>query len=558
MLVQLKKDASRHEDIAEALQELMRGSKCRPKCGAAISVSSERSSDIFLEDNLLEKRSLIPFSKKDAKRNMKVLSSQSNELLQALITVFFDSPPGNRSSLKKAIYCLASIYKPSKAKKIFVLSLERFPLVKAVIESGNLSDASQNDMTCSVSNESQWSFSLDLASCFVKGADEDFLGLLFRLAKHSLQAGDETCVREAYYTLSCILKDHPVFCSSNIDELIDILSNLKSAADIASLSNRLSCLRILLVSVLKSSSDVENTKPFQILNYIILALKDSKEEARKIAYDELLKISSCLEEPSSDNPCGLYYKLISMILGYLSGPSPHITSAAVSALSVLVFKEPELCLKVPDLVPTVTSLLQAKALEVTKAVLGFIKVMVSCLEGKELHNFASTIMDGLLPWSSISRHHFRSKVTVIIEIMIRKCGFPAVKLVTPERYQPFIKKVSLNRQGKANSKETDSVDMKHQNSDVSTNGSKKRIRTETQNDENGSRFNRQTRQKQNQGSYPSARGERSDFRSCRKTNQFNHTKAGKDRKPEKPKTNRDKTFGRPRQNRPRNKQRRSQ
>ncbi|KAL9237963.1 hypothetical protein vseg_012450 [Gypsophila vaccaria] len=553
MLVQLKKDASRHEDIAEALQELTRGSKCRPKCDAVIDGFPERSSDILLQDDLLEKRGLIPFSKKDAKRNIKILSSQSNELLQTLITVFFDSPPGNRSSLKKAINCLASIYKSSKAKKIFILSLERFPLVKAFIESGDLSDTLQNDMTCSVSNDSQWSLTLDLASSFVAGADEDFLGLIFRLTKYSLQVGDEMSVREAYYTLSCILKDHPVFCSSNLDELIDILSNLKSPADIASLSNRLSCLRILLVSVLKSSVDVESTKPFQILNYIILALKDSKEEARKIAYDELLKLSSELEESSSADTCGLQYKLISMILGYLSGPSPHIISAAVSALSVLVFKEPELCLKVPDLVPSIASLLQAKAVEVTKTVLGFIKVMVSCLEGKDLHSFGSIIMDGLLQWSSVSRHHFRSKVTVIIEIMIRKCGFRAVKLVTPERYQPFIKKVSLNRQGKSNSKEADSVDMKQQNSDVSTIGSKKRIRTETHNDENGSRFDRQKRQKQNQGSYPSARVGRSDFRSSGKTNQFSHAKDGKEHKFGKPKTNRD--IGRPRGNGQRYRQR---
>ncbi|XP_074276821.1 uncharacterized protein LOC141600481 [Silene latifolia] len=559
MLVQLKKDTTRHEDIAEALQELVRRSECRSKSDVSIAESPERSSDALLEDDLLEKRALIPFSKKDAKRDVKTLSSQSNELLQALMTIFLDAPPENRSSLKKAIGCLASITKSSSAKKIFILSLERFPLVKAVIESGDLPDGSQNEMPCSVGAESQWPLSLDLASSFVKGADEDFLGLIFRLAKHSLQVGDEIGAREAYYTLSCILMDHPKFCSSNLDELVDLISKLKSPADIASFSNRLSCLRLLLVSVLKSSSDVENTKPFLILNCIILALKDSKEEARKIAYDELLKISSCLEELSSADSCGLYYKLISMILGYLSGPSPHITSAAVSALSVLVFKEPELCVKVPDLVPSVTSLLQAKAVEVTKAVLGFIKVLVSCVEGEHLHNFASIIMDGLLPWSSVSRHHFRSKVTVIIEIMIRKCGFPAVKLVTPERYQPFIRKVSLNRQGKTTTKEADSVDMKQESSDISTIRPKKRIRNETQNDEGGSRFNREKRQKQSQGSHPRGTVERSDFRSSRKpNNHVNQKNAGIGGKSEKSKTHRDKTFGRPRQTGPRNKQRRSQ
>lgn len=46
-----------------------------------------------------------------------------------------------------------------------------------------------------------------------------------------------------------------------------------------------------------------------------------------------------------------------------------------------------------------------------QAVLGFIKVLASCLEAKDLHDFVPAIVDGVLPWSSISRHHFRSKVT---------------------------------------------------------------------------------------------------------------------------------------------------
>ncbi|KAH9607902.1 hypothetical protein KSS87_015671 [Heliosperma pusillum] len=458
MLVQLKKDTSRHEDIAEALQELVRRSECRSKSDVSIAESPECSSDALLEDDILEKRALIPFSKKDAKRDIKALSSQSNELLQALTTIFLDSPPENCSSLKKAIGCLASITKCSSAKKIFILSLERFPLVKAVIESGDLSDGSQIEMPCSVGAESQWPLSLDLASSFVKGADEDFLGYL--------AVGEDI-----------------LHSDTNHKEEERGRSNLGTRGGegewgLYITPNIFSCLKVVTKGKGMSSSDVENTKPFLILNCIILALKD--------------------------------------ILGYLSGPSPHITSAAVSALSVLVFKEPELCVKVPDLVPSVTSLLQAKAVEVTK-------------------------------------------VTVIIEIMIRKCGFPAVKLVTPERYQPFIRKVSLNRQGKTTTKEADSVDMNQQSSDISTFRPKKRIRDETQNDEGGSRFNREKRQMQTQGSHPRGRVERSDFRSSRKPNiHFNKKNAGIGRKSEKPNTHRDKTFARPRQNGPRSKQTRNQ
>ena len=54
------------------------------------------------------------------------------------------------------------------------------------------------------------------------------------------------------------------------------------------------------------------------------------------------------------------------IMGYLSGASPHIKSGAVSVLSVLIYGDASLCLLVPDLVPTLLSLLQGRSLEVIK------------------------------------------------------------------------------------------------------------------------------------------------------------------------------------------------
>ncbi|KAF7147465.1 hypothetical protein RHSIM_Rhsim03G0025700 [Rhododendron simsii] len=62
-----------------------------------------------------------------------------------------------------------------------------------------------------------------------------------------------------------------------------------------------------------------------------------------------------------DANCGIV-----RIMGYLSGSSPHIKSGAVSALSVLVHNNAEICLLVPDLVPSVLALLQTKAVEVIK------------------------------------------------------------------------------------------------------------------------------------------------------------------------------------------------
>ena len=53
-------------------------------------------------------------------------------------------------------------------------------------------------------------------------------------------------------------------------------------------------------------------------------------------------------------------------MAYLTGSSPHIRSGAVSALSVLVYNDTDLCLSVPDLIPSVLALLQSKAIEIIK------------------------------------------------------------------------------------------------------------------------------------------------------------------------------------------------
>lgn len=53
-------------------------------------------------------------------------------------------------------------------------------------------------------------------------------------------------------------------------------------------------------------------------------------------------------------------------MGYLSGSSPHIKSGAVSVLSLLIYKDTDICLSMPDLVPSLLSLLHGKSVEVIK------------------------------------------------------------------------------------------------------------------------------------------------------------------------------------------------
>ncbi|KAL2327043.1 hypothetical protein Fmac_020470 [Flemingia macrophylla] len=490
----LKKDPTMHQNVSTALQILVNENK------AALN-PKKSVKDCHAEYGFLAEFGMKPtYSKKAAAKNIKALVSWSNQLLYALSDLFISSPPEMRFCLKcipiigkeGAIGCLASVTDTSVTQEVFVSLLKKFHLVdcegeaKILTSPTEVVDADQSDLK----RYSQRCLILEVASCLVEGAKDDLIEIIYNLTVRSFQATDESVHHEAYNTLNKILEEQPCFSSARYIELIDLLHGLKSPTAIACLRSRYACFHILMVHAVKVSlEEGENSKAFLILNEIILTLKDGTDETRKEAYDLLLSISSSLRDSSFVGSIEPYHKLVSMIMGYLSGSSPHIKSGAVSALSVFVYKDADLLLSVSDLVPSLLSLLQTKDVEIIKAVLGFVKVMVSSLQARELHNILRDVITEILPWSSVSRHHFRSKactpnpkhaspclirrparhkhnhlytsqnhrnnvfgflqVTVIFEILLRKCGSAAVKLVTPEKYKGFLKTVQENRHGKS-------------------------------------------------------------------------------------------------------------
>ncbi|QCE05275.1 ribosomal RNA-processing protein 12 [Vigna unguiculata] len=441
----LKKDPSMHQNVSKTLQILVNENK------AALSPKKSMEDCLGEYDFLSEFNMQPTYSKKTATKNIKSLASCSNQLLYVLSDLFISSLPEARLSLKGAIGCLASVTDSSVIKELLLSVLKRFQLVDCEGEAKVLSspgevDSDQSDLKGCF----QRCLILEMVSCLVEGAKDNLIEIIYNLTIHSFQESDESVHQEAYNTMSKILEENQCFSSARYVELIDLLHGLKPPTAIASLRSRYSCFHLLMIHAMKANlEEEENSKVFLILNEIILTLKDGKDETRKEAYDLLLNISSTLRDSLYVGSIEPYHKLVSMIMGYLSGSSPHIKSGAVSALSVLVYQDTSLLISVSGLVPSLLSLLQTKDVEIIKAVLGFVKVMVSTLQARELQNILSDVITEILPWSSVSRHHFRSKVTVIFEILLRKCGSAAVKLVTPEKYKFFLKNVLENRHGKS-------------------------------------------------------------------------------------------------------------
>ena len=70
-------------------------------------------------------------------------------------------------------------------------------------------------------------------------------------------------------------------------------------------------------------------------------------------------------------------------MGYLSGSSPQLKRGTVSALSVLVYQDVDICLLMPDLVPSLLSLLHTKVVEVIK-----VSVLLTAPDSECWYNFA--------------------------------------------------------------------------------------------------------------------------------------------------------------------------
>ncbi|WCJ33450.1 ARM repeat superfamily protein [Euphorbia peplus] len=449
----LKEDSLMHHNVAVAIQTLVN----QNRSALSSEDGSAGSHSNALDGDVPESKTVPSYSKKNATRNIKALASCSTELLQALVDLYVDSQSEKILYIKDAIGCLASIMDSSVTKKILLSLLERFKIVN---DSGEFQQLSHGD---ELSDTEQGSLRkrhviIELASSLIHGAEEDLINLIYNYILHIFKEADVTGHCEAYHALSRILKEHSWFCSSRFVELIDLLLNLKPPSDVASLTNRFACFSVLIVHTLEKSQEEENTKGFLMLNEIILTSKDAKDEVRKVAYDTILAISSAFRNSLSTGSNEPYHQLITMIMGYLSGPSPQIKSAAISAISLLVYNDADVCIKMPDLVPSILSLLQTKSVEVIKAVLGFVKVLVSTLPAKDLKTLLSDIVNGVLLWSTVSRFHFRSKVTVILEILVRKCSSTAVELVTPAKHKGFVENVLQNRHHKSTSKEAGKTD----------------------------------------------------------------------------------------------------
>jgi ribosomal RNA-processing protein 12 len=124
-----------------------------------------------------------------------------------------------------------------------------------------------------------------------------------------------------------------------------------------------------------------------------------------------------------------------VIAAALGAQTAHMRSAAVMAMSRLVFEYARVEDSVYDLLPsllqTVIVLFDEDSREIVKSVVGFVRVSVAAMTPEQLEPLLPELVGGLLKYHK-GKDRFRSKIKIIIKKLVRLYGYDALMPLVPE------------------------------------------------------------------------------------------------------------------------------
>jgi ribosomal RNA-processing protein 12 len=159
---------------------------------------------------------------------------------------------------------------------------------------------------------------------------------------------------------------------------------------------------------------------------VLLCLKDSNGKAREAAYQLLVSMAAVHENKT---------EIFRVIMAALGAQTPHMRSAAVLALSRLVFEyartDDSVYGLLQSLLQTVIMLFNEDSREVTKSVVGFVRVSVAAMTQEQFEPLLPEIVGGLLKFHK-AKDRFRSKIKIILKKLVRVYGYDRLMPLVPE------------------------------------------------------------------------------------------------------------------------------
>ncbi|KAK9134132.1 hypothetical protein Syun_013462 [Stephania yunnanensis] len=406
----------------------------------------EGKNDILNNENSIsEKKARNYYTIQVVDANLNALRSSAHDFLSVLHNIFLESPEDSGGYLLSTIGEFASISDKAVVNRLFRPTMKKLlDVTYEAVEVEQPKDFSfmQIDKQSGSSLVVSRAKYLDLAASFLRGLDVDEVNLLLETLKPGLEDGEGLIQKKAYKILAAILKDRADFCSAKLDDLLPLMIKVLPHCHFSAKRYRLDCLYLLLVHVAQDTPEPRKHEIISsFLTEIVLALKEVNRKTRNRAYDMLVQIGQAYGDEEKGGKKENLQHFFHMVAGGLAGDTPQMISAAVKGLARLAYEFSDLISAAYNVLPHAFLLLQRKNQTIIKANLGLLKVLVAKSQAERLKIHLKSVVEGLVQWQDDTKNHFKAKVKLLLEMLIKKCGMDAVKAVMPEEHMKLLSNI---------------------------------------------------------------------------------------------------------------------
>ncbi|KAL0338857.1 UNVERIFIED_CONTAM: RRP12-like protein [Sesamum angustifolium] len=412
-----------------------------------------------IEVGIPERRAIALCTAHVAGSNLSTLKSSARELLSVLTGVCFKSSKDTAGILQSTIGELASISDKELVTWFFKKTMQK--LLKVTQEAGK-SRSSKNSNLMQVDNSSHdGSLStargqlFDLAVSFLPGLDSKEIDLLFVAVQPALKDVDGLVQKKAYRVLSLVFQRSDDFISRKLEEVLSLMIEVLPSCHFSAKRHRLNCLYFLIIHVSKEGSlQRRHDITASFLTEIILALKEANKKTRNRAYDILVQIGHACGDEEKGGEKEKLHQFFNMVAGGLAGETPHMISAAMTGLARLAYEFSDLISAAYNVLPSISPPPKKEQ----RNNQGLLKVLVAKSQTEGLQTHLRSMVEGLLNWQDSTRNHFKAKVKMLLEMLVKKCGLDAVKEVMPEEHMKLLTNIRKLKERKERKQAAKSVE----------------------------------------------------------------------------------------------------
>jgi len=423
--------------------------------------SNKMISEMEGEENLLAQGRI---SKADAILNLEHLGMFANNLISVLFNVYIETATQYRGPVLACMDSYLSITKPDELSQTFGRVASE---LDNAIREETAQKAAQAGKPPAKDTKTPLSHALmDIVVTLCIYLPREAYQNLFATASIIIAQQQDAQLQKKAYKLIPRLAQSPNGKAAIISRNAQLQQLLLQSADLVMIPARRDRIAAL-------SEIVESLPPTElhflptILSEVILCTKETNERARQAAFDLIVQIGQKMANGGSIDQTRInggtgdpdiheasIDEYAVMLSAGLAGTTPHMISATVTALSLVLFhfKSQLSDAAIADMVATMDLFLSSPSREIVRSVLGFVKVCIISLPVPFMQPRLQTLIPSLMNWSKEHKAHFKVKVKNILERMIRRFGVEVVERWCPEEDRRLIANIRKSRDRKKKKK----------------------------------------------------------------------------------------------------------